>query len=358
MKRLWHFMVRVDVVSLLILVAALLTIFGSLFPQIPASMESDLQRTTAWEQETSGRYGRLKVLFESLGVFRFYRSPIFILALSLLGISTLFCILNRWKALWRKAFHREVRCSDAVFDVWDHATTTIVESTAGFLPELQKKLLDHGFHSQMTSEKEIVHLRADRYRLSPLATLVSHLSVVLLLTGVLLSCAFSWREEITIGPNQPAILAGQNGTTLYYEGFTIERYPDGSVLSYQAKIRFADKAGADVQNIIRVNEPITYNGVSVNLQGFSQAESGETLNLLVVHDPGYAVVITAAFLLFLGMTVSFNFPRGRLFARAKPDGIVRLAAQVDRRTHPFDREFATLISEIKTVAAFSKGDQP
>jgi hypothetical protein len=87
------------------------------------------------------------------------------------------------------------------------------------------------------------------------------------------------------------------------------------------------------------------------------------VTLLTVHDPGYGVVITAGFLLLLGLTVSFNFPHCCIHARIEPqgacpelaegacpelaEGTLRLAGRADRRACGFGREFEALVEEIK-----------
>jgi len=191
-----------------------------------------------------------------------------------------------------------------------------------------------------------IHLRGDRYRLAPLATLVTHLAVLLLLLGATLSSGYGWREELTIGPGEVVEVGHGSGVALRNEGFTITRYPDGSVASYEAEVAIIAEGREVAHDSVLVNEPLTYGPVRLYLQAYAGTPDGYSVTLLAVHDPGYGVVITAGFLLLLGLTVSFNFPHCCVHARIEPEGTLRLAGRADRRACGFGREFEALVEEI------------
>jgi hypothetical protein len=57
-------------------------------------------------------------------------------------------------------------------------------------------------------------------------------------------------------------------------------------------------------------------------------------------------VVTGGLLMFLGLTVSFNFPQCCVHARIEPEGVLQLAGRADRRAWGFGRQFAALVWEI------------
>ena len=138
------------------------------------------------------------------------------------------------------------------------------------------------------------------------------------------------------------------------EGFTIERYPDGSVASYEAKVSIAEEGREVKRGRVRVNEPLTYGGVGLYLQSYAGTEGHYSVTLLAVCDSGYGLVIAAGFLLLLGLTVSFNFPHCWVHARIEPDGTLRLAGRADRRAWDFGREFTSLVEEIRHAVGAGK----
>ena len=335
-----------DLVSILILVVLLLTAIGSIFPQSSRTLLADPQRLARWQSALQSRYGSGTYLLANLGAFIFFYSPLFITLLGLLGASTLICTLERWKAIWRGSFRREVRCSENVFDSAACSATLSSLNRVGS-QELANLLCNQGFHVFIDKEAELVHLRAERNRLSPLGTLASHLGVVLLLCGVVLSSIYSWRETVVVGPETPLEVQHIHGLYLGYQGFTIERYPDGSAAGYEAWLQI-ERAGREVvRGVARVNDPLVYQQVGYFLQGFEATAQGYHLTLLLVYDPGYAPALVAGFLLLLGMVVSLNFPRCVIYARINEDGSIRLAGLADRHAYDFASQFESLVEELQ-----------
>ena len=352
LKRAWNFLVRIDVASVLITLILLLAAFGTFFPQLTPDLRSDPEHLALWQDGIQKRYGTSADLLITLGVFSLYQTPLLITAFTLLGISTLVCILHRWKAVWRRVFNQEVRCPDTLFENLKHKGEFILKSGSDIL-DFQEILSARGLRVRSKMEGDTHHIRAERYRYSPLGRLVSHLGVVLLLFGVVISGAFSWRDSVNIEPGGDVQLPAI-GWRIFNEGFEIERYQDGSVADYVAVVRVTDIGQEIARGQIRLNDPLKVNNRSVYLTGFMPAGNGVTINLLIVRDPGYGLVLTACFLVLLGMTVSFNFPNCCIFARFMADGTLRFVGRADRRACNFDDEFCILETEL--AAKMAKGE--
>jgi hypothetical protein len=174
--------------------------------------------------------------------------------------------------------------------------------------------------------------------------------VILLLSGVVISSTFGWRSEVTIKPGEDANLPA-TGWRISNQGFTIQRYPDGSAADYVAQVKITDMDQVIAQGKVRPNEPLNAGNRAIHLAGFEPTEEGVAITLLIVRDPGYGLALTAGFLVLLGMTVSFNFPHCCIFARLGPDGTLRLTGRADRRACDFGSEFQTLMTELEEKMA-------
>jgi len=352
------------VAAVIIVIVLLIAALGSCFPQLSSSVAADSERLARWEAVVRARYGALADLLATGGAFRCFRSPVFLIPLALLAVATLVCTLERWRGVWRRAFHQPVRCSDAALDGAPHTARLTAPEAAlphGTAPPpligeagediVREGLERRGFRVRttevVTTNGPLIYLRGDRNRLAPLATLVTHIAVLLLLLGAVLSGVYSWREEVTIGPGETAEVGHGSGLALRNEGFAITRYPDGSVAGYEARVAVVAGGQEAARGGIRVNEPLTYGPVGFHLRGYGGTEDRYSIVLLAVHDPGYGPVIAAGFLLLLGMTVSFNFPHCWIHARVEPGGTLRLAGRADRRACDFGREFASLAEELR-----------
>jgi cytochrome c biogenesis protein ResB len=363
LKRAFRFLARLDVAAVLIVLLLLLAGLGSCFPQVSPAVASDAVRMARWEAGVRARYGGLADALAAGGAFAWFRSPVFLVVLALLATLTLVCTLERWRGVWRRARYQPVRCSDAALDRAPH-TASLNAAAGGDLPEVVRQVLEgRGFRVRTTkvvttngamnettngtTNGRAVYLRGDRNRLAPLATLVTHVAVVLLLLGTVLSSGFGWREEVTLGPGETAGVGHGSGLALRNEGFAVERYLDGSVAGYEAGVAIVAGGRDAARGSIRVNEPLNYRGVRLLLQAYAETPDGTTVTLLAVRDPGYGPAVVAGFLLLLGMTVSFNFPHCWVHARIEPEGRLRLAGRADRRACDFGREFAALVEEIR-----------
>ena len=351
LKRGWHWLAQMKVAAILIVVTLLLVSLGSCFPQLPASVTADAQQLARWETEVQTRYGPLTDLLRAGGVFRWFHSPLFLAPAVLLTLATLVCTLDRWRGVWQRVFHRPTRPPRAIFDVAPHTANL----TAPPLHLVRQHLEEQGFRVWSETAQGVVYLRGDRHRLAPLATLVTHLAVLLLLLGAILSSSYGWREELTVEPGQTVEVGHENRLTLRNDGFTITRYPDGNVAAYNAQLTLVEGNGRAEHRRVGVNQPLSYGGVGIYLQGYEEGEDGYRVTLLAVHDPGYGLVIAAGFLLLLGLTVSFNFPHCWLYARIDPEGTMRLAGRAERWACDFGREFTGLVEKLQRLTEASEG---
>jgi cytochrome c biogenesis protein len=356
LKQVWRFLTRLNVAAVIIIVVLSLAALGSCFPQLSPSVAADAERLARWETGVRARYGPLTDLLAAIGAFRWFHSHVFLAPLALLILTTLVCTLDRWRPVWRRAFRSPVSPSDLVFDAAPH-TATLAGPTSANSPRpgsaatrgmlaydsahmLCKRLARQGFRVRSETAEGILYLRGDRNRLASLATLVTHLAVLLLLLGTVLSIGYGWREELSIGPGETAEVGHGSRLALRNDGFSIARHSDGSVASYDAEIAVIAEGQEVARGGVRVNQPLTYGGVGLYLSGYGERESGYSVTLLAVHDPGYG----------LGLTVSFNFPRCWIQARIESDGSLDLAGWAERRAYDFGREFKALVEEFSRSA--------
>jgi cytochrome c biogenesis protein ResB len=196
-----------------------------------------------------------------------------------------------------------------------------------------------------------------------MATLLTHLAVLGLALGVAVSSAWGWREELTLAPGEtvdvgmgsgwrrkPAAVAeAGKGLQVRNVGFTVMRYADGGVAGCHAEVDLSEGGSETIRGHIRLNQLLTYHGIAFTLQRYTALDQGYLVTLSAGRDPGYAVVIAAGLLMFLGLTVSFNCPQCCIYVRIEGEGRLRLAGRADRRAWSFDRGFTALVEEIDRV---------
>jgi cytochrome c biogenesis protein ResB len=347
LKRVWRFLVRLDVVAILIFLALILAAIGSCIPQYSRAVGEDPSRLELWLDEAQERYGLLTSTLSTIGAFKIFRTPYFIATLALLLTSTLLCTLDRWGVLWRRAFHPKIQCPDITFSVATHSIHFDTIHANNMEDILYDRLTTRDYKVQTARTEDATYLRGDRNRFSSLGTLVSHLGVVILVLGVLMSSLLGWREELIVHPFHPTRSTKLATLAFMHDGFTIERYADGSASDYVAQILLLPSDGSERQHSLRVNQPVHEQGLTILLRGYQQVGEDYLLSLLIVHDPGYGLLLVAGFLILLGMTISFNFPHRCIHIKLEKAGPLYLAGQADRRDYNLDVEFSALVEELR-----------
>jgi cytochrome c biogenesis protein len=335
------------VAAALIVILLLLAALGSCFPQISASFGDDAQHAMRWETGVRARYGALTDVLAAIGAFRWFHSSVFLASLALLSVATLICTLDRWGTVWRRATRPAAVAADTAFAAAPHKATLPGPQKADLPRKLGRLLEERGFRVSSQAVGDFTYLRGDRNRLATLATLVTHLAVLLLLLGTILSNSFGWREGLTIEPDGTARLRNSSQLAVRNEAFDITRYPDGRAAAYQARVTILEGGQAVMRGSVGVNQPLRYGDVAFYLRGYGEQERGHSLTLVAVRDPGYALVIASGFLLLVGLTVSFNFPRSWIRARIEPDETLHLVGWAERRTCDFGLEFTRMVDEME-----------
>ena len=346
-RLLWRLFSQLKFAALLLLVVLLLAAFGSSLPQIPPEVAEDASRLAFWREAVRGKYGPFADLLWSLGLFRFSRSALFLAPLALLVVSTILCTLNRWRGVCRRALNRDVVCPEAVFESSPHRARLEAQADTRLWQTLRESLRERGFRLRSATSEGVLYLRAERNGLSPLATLVNHFALLLLLAGALLSGFWAWREELVIPPGETARISHSQGLALRNDGFTIRRYPSRAAASYEANVTLIEEGEPVRSGLIRLNMPLAHRYVRLYLRGYEGKEGAYTLRLLAGYDPGYPLFVIAGCIFLVSLCVSFFLPHACIQARMEPEGALHLAGHADRQAYAFAEEFASLIAELR-----------
>jgi cytochrome c biogenesis protein len=277
-RAVWRALCSMKLAVVLLLALALFLIVGSLLPQFP---------------------------YRVIGLFDVYHSVGFYLLLAALALNTLVCTLDRLNRLW-KAARRPVRCpSDgALLRLPDHASWE-TKSASDTLQQVRRALGRRLYRLRVCPGEGVTFLYAERNGLARWGTFVTHLGLLLLLAGALLSTAWGWREgEILLPPGEQVAIPTAS-FLLSGEGFEIDRYPDGLPRDYRGQVAIWEGGREVLRGTVRVNEPLAYGGIGFYLASYGPAlrvsatgAQGEPLSLQLPGgrsvSPGEAVLVFEA----------------------------------------------------------------
>jgi len=257
----------------LLLALAVLALIGTLLAQAPAAVRSDSQAYAAWLDSIHSKYGGWTGIFDRLGLFAIFSSLWFRALVVLLAVSILACSVRWAPRLWRKAVHPRTIMPDQFFDgaplgVRMASKDDPDDVLAALLPTFRSR----GFHAIVDRDGETVHVCADRFRWGPFGRVVAHLSFVIILVGALIGATWGFRDEefaVAVGSKVP--VGYGTGMSIEARSFSDSYYADGAPRDYSSTLVLY-KDGVPVRSqVVRVNHPLRYGGVSFYQSFFGPA---------------------------------------------------------------------------------------
>ncbi len=280
--QLWHTLtsVRLALIVILLLTAGLLA--GTMINQVSASVAADRASYNQWIADARERYGVFTPLMERLQLFNVYGSFWFRGLIAVLVANIVVCTVNRWGSLRAAVFRPRVRMTPAYFErAHVRAAYDVGVDVPAAASAVQRGLRKSGFRT-VTEDGESVAMYADRFRLSRLGTLFTHLSLVLVLVGAMMGRVFGWKDDAFIlatGATRNVPLAQNISVKL--EQFQEQWYVEGPPKDFASDIVVYDNGKEVRRGTVRVNEPLSYKGID-----FNQAFYGQVAEIEVTDTAG------------------------------------------------------------------------
>jgi cytochrome c biogenesis protein len=225
--------------------------------------------------------------FEKLGFFRVFSAPWFVLLLTLLTVSITVCTLDRTPRLWRSVRHVNPIQPPAFYQLGlaDRAQFTTVDAKA--VDELNRVLREKHYKLRINEVGAVRHVYGDRNQYLKLATLLTHLGLILFLAGGAITVAFGFETVVFVGEGQTApVQAVGTPDNLLVKNIHFEAptRPDGSFADFRTDLAVYQNGQLLARKTIRVNDPLEAGGFVFHQNTFGPAET------LVIHDPAGKLV--------------------------------------------------------------------
>ena len=258
--RIWRFFCSVRAAVVEIAILALLVLVGTL-------------RGSSVPQAIADTFPVTAPIVDRWYAWDVYRSLPFAGILTLLSVAIAVCTINRAPGIWQAIAHPSVGTT--------HGFLRNAETSASFAASIPP----HAFAGQLgtalrskryrvlTEERNgEVHLYADRWRFSRLATFPFHLALIMILAGGIVGAAWGFREnEFYIPEGSVRELGHGTGLHVRLDDFSEVYREDGTALAYRSDITLM-RDGQPVQSgSMTVNNPLTFGDIVFYQSGFGQA---------------------------------------------------------------------------------------
>jgi len=256
--RVWSFFSSVRLTIALLAIIVLISIIGTVVPQRDAAALPALQISPG-----------LFSFLQTMQIFDLYHSVWFFLLMGLLSLNLIVCSINRFPQAWR---HFRAKSSPENPDVFqDLAEDAIIKTKqdqdviAG-IANIAMKSGFRGYQCHKTTDG--LYLYGDKGRFSYFGVYVVHLSILILIAGVIIGSLLGWEGYVNIGEGQTVNkidLRGKDQTLLLpfavrCDLFTIEFYENGAPKTYRSDLTFIKNGRIASQGQLLVNAPLSFEG--------------------------------------------------------------------------------------------------
>jgi len=268
-SRVWSFFSSVGLTIALLAIIVLVAIVGTIVPQRDAAALLALQIPPG-----------LFSFLQTMQIFDLYHSVLFFVLLGLLFLNLIVCSINRFPHAWRQFRFQSSPANPDVFrEISEDAViiTGYDEKVVAEIASAAMKSRFRGYANQKTADG--LYLYGDKGRFSYFGVYVVHLSILVLIAGVVIGSLFGMEGFVNIGEGQTISkidLRDKDQKLLLpfavrCDRFTIEFYDNGAPKTYRSDLTFLKNDQVAAQGQVLVNHPFSFEGLR-----FYQASYGLT----------------------------------------------------------------------------------
>jgi cytochrome c biogenesis protein len=273
----WRLLTSVNFAVAQIIVLSLLAVVGMTIRQLPGFAFRSASDYTNAMADIHDRYdpvfgSRLVDALEQLQVFQIFTSTWFTVGLFILVVSIVVCTLDRTPRLWRQSADVRVVQPDPFFlpTLPDRAAMTGVDAAS-----VRSTLRRHHFRLREAEVDGTTFLYGDRHQYTKLATLLTHLGLILFLVAAVVTSAFGDEQGliVTEGDSLTVQPIGTPGLLLVKNlGFDAPGFFEtGQATDFTTDLAVYQDGQEIARKVIRVNDPLAVGGYTFHQNGFGPA---------------------------------------------------------------------------------------
>jgi cytochrome c biogenesis protein len=274
---IWRLLTSVDFAVVQIIFLSILAVIGMTLQQLPDFAFRSPGDYAAAIEDIHIRYdpvlgpGLVNVL-ERLGAFSIFKSAIFGVGLMVLVVSIVVCTLDRTPRLWRDVSAVRVAQPEPFFDprLPDRAALAGVDQA-----ELANAVRRRGFHVREERAADgTAYLYGDRHQYTKMATLLTHLGLILFLVAAAVTSRFGDEQGLVV-PEGESLTVQSIGTRdlLLVKNLDFEApgFETGMPTDFTTDLAVFQNGTEVARKTIRVNEPLAVGGYTFHQNGFGPA---------------------------------------------------------------------------------------
>ena len=283
LRAVWRLLTNVKFAVALVSAAVLASLLGVALPQLPAEMRGNPPARSAWLELQREDFGWLTGVLDGLDLFEVFHSPWFAALWFVIVAAVTVCTISRFPPTWRSVRRPPLRVGARYFETARHRASFTHAGGAEAVEALLRRRRYTVTRTHEDADAGVTELFAERFPWTQYATFVSHLALLLLLVGGLLTNLAGFQRTLALAEARPAApLFGEPGPGQIFVGMEdAHRGVDatGNVVDFHSDLllRRGDEA---VRCTATVNGPCSAFGYR-----FHQAAFFDDLAHLTIRGP-------------------------------------------------------------------------
>ncbi|MCW2278464.1 cytochrome c biogenesis protein ResB [Heliophilum fasciatum] len=250
--RAWNFFSSMKLGLILLLVIAVAAIAGTVIPQ----------------NQPPQAYGSSYELYDALGLTDMYHTWWFLVLLALLSMNLLVCSVHRFGALQRQfsALPAAKKAED-LRSLATKATSVQPGSVDAVAATIATRWQQAGYRVQRQSDGETQLIAADKGRWGIWGSLITHLGMLVLLAGAVVSTYMSTEDQAPLEVGQQVALSELGGllgapsnVAIQVKDFKTIYREDGTIQDWLSTLTVLKDGQEQLTQTIEVNQPLYYEG--------------------------------------------------------------------------------------------------
>lgn len=286
----WALLCNVKFALLLVGLAGVAALVGVIVPQVPAPMRRNPAARQAWIEMRREDFGAFTGIMDGYDLFDVFHAPWFYGLWVLIILAVTVCTVSRFRPTARAVRRPPRAVPERYFETAHHRADF---SHPGGAPALEAALRKRRYRVEQTrSDEGATYLFAQRYQWSAYGTFLSHLALLMLLVGGLLTRFAGYQQMMVVAETKPAapVFASPGPNQLFIEALDAYRGLDeqGNIIDFHTMLNV--RRGAETISCkTTVNNPCRAFGYRIH-----QAAWFNDLARLRIVGPDGAVVFDDA----------------------------------------------------------------
>jgi len=201
LRTIWNLLTNVKFALVLVGTALTAGMIGVVIPQVPGPMRSNPTARSAWLELRRDSYGPLTDPMDTVGLFDVFHSAWFNGLWALIIVAVTVCTVSRFRPTWRSVQRPQLNVADGYFERAHHRANF---TFAGGAEPVEAMLRKRRYKVERAGERDgATYLFADRFAWSQYGTFLSHLALLMLLIGALLTTMVGYDKTFIFAEGEP-----------------------------------------------------------------------------------------------------------------------------------------------------------